>query len=91
MHQLCGAWNGLDSGIVLIPVIAGISFEFLSLAGRSDSALVNILSKPGLWMQGLTTAEPTPDMVEVAIRAVDEVFDWKKYLRENFDRSGANA
>jgi len=79
------------SRIVLIPVIAGISFEFLSLAGRSDSALVNILSKPGLWMQGLTTAEPTPDMVEVAIRAVDEVFDWKKYLRENFDRSGANA
>ena len=75
------------SRIVLVPVIAGVSYEFLSLAGKYDNFLVNILSKPGLMMQGLTTKEPTEDMVEVAIVAVEEVFDWKKYLRENFSRS----
>lgn len=68
-------------------MIAGVSYEFLSLAGKYDNFLVNILSKPGLMMQGLTTKEPTEDMVEVAIVAVEEVFDWKKYLRENFSRS----
>lgn len=72
------------SRIVLIPVIAGVSFEFLSLAGRSNSKLIYVLSIPGFWMQGLTTKEPTKDMVEVAIVAVEEVFDWKTYLKENF-------
>lgn len=72
------------SRIVLIPVIAGVSFEFLSLAGRSNSKLIYVLSIPGFWMQGLTTKEPTKDMVEVAIAAVEEVFDWKTYLKENF-------
>lgn len=75
------------SRIVLIPVIAGVSFEFLSLAGRSNSKIVHILSIPGFWMQGLTTKEPTPDMVEVAIAAVEEVFDWKTYLKENFGKT----
>lgn len=72
--------------VLLIPVIAGVSFEFLSLAGRSDAWLVNILSRPGMWMQALTVKEPTSDMVEVAISAVEAVFDWKKYLRENFGK-----
>lgn len=72
------------SRIVLIPAIAGISYEFLRIAGRSDAPLVNILSRPGMWMQGLTTKEPTKDMVEVAIRAVESVFDWKTYIKENF-------
>jgi hypothetical protein len=80
-------WLRAVSRIVLVPVIAGVSYEFLSLAGKYDNFLVNILSKPGLMMQGLTTKEPTEDMVEVAIVAVEEVFDWKKYLRENFSRS----
>ena len=69
---------------VLVPAIAGVSYEFLRIAGKSDFWLVNVLSKPGLWMQGLTTKEPTPDMVEVAIAAVEKVFDWRKYLKENF-------
>ena len=77
-------WLRALSRIVLVPVIAGISYEFLSLAGRSDFWLVNLLSKPGLMMQGLTTKEPTPDMVEVAIAAVEKVFDWRTYLKENF-------
>ncbi|MGI6107724.1 MAG: DUF1385 domain-containing protein [Lachnospiraceae bacterium] len=72
------------SRILLIPVVAGISYEFLRLAGSSDSKIVNALSRPGLWLQGLTTKEPDASMAEVAIRAVEEVFDWKKYLRENF-------
>ena len=70
--------------ILLIPVIAGVSYEFLSLAGRSDNPIVNVLSKPGMWMQNLTTKEPTRDMIEVAIAAVNAVFDWKTYEAENF-------
>lgn len=70
--------------IALLPVIAGISYEVLKLAGRSDNALVNILSKPGLAIQKLTTKEPDDSMIEVAICAVEAVFDWKKYEEENF-------
>ncbi len=70
--------------ILLIPVIAGVSYEFLRLAGRSDNCVVNFLSKPGMWMQNLTTKEPDRDMIEVAISAVEAVFDWKKYEAENF-------
>jgi len=77
-------WLRAVSRIVLVPVIAGVSYEFLRIAGRSDFWLVNLISKPGLWMQGLTTKEPTPDMVEVAIVAVERVFDWRAYLEENF-------
>ena len=72
------------SRILLIPVVAGISYEFLRLAGNSDGKIINALSRPGLWLQGLTTREPDAAMAEVAIRAVEEVFDWKAYLRENF-------
>ena len=77
-------WLRALSRIILIPVIAGISYEFLRLAGRSDSCVVNALSRPGMWMQGLTTKEPDDSMIQVAIAAVEEVFDWKEYLRENF-------
>ena len=70
--------------LLLIPVIAGVSYEFIRLAGRSDNAVVNLLSKPGLWLQGLTTKEPDDEMIEVRIAAVEAVFDWKAYLRENF-------
>ena len=73
-------WLRIVSRIVLIPVIAGVSYEFLRLAGRSESRLVNLLSRPGLWMQGLTTSEPDDSMIEVAIRAVETVFDWRAYL-----------
>lgn len=66
-------WLRIVSRIVLIPVIAGVSYEFLRLAGRSESRLVNLLSRPGLWMQGLTTSEPDDSMIEVAIRAVTPV------------------
>lgn len=77
-------WMRMVSRVLLVPVIAGVSYEFLSLAGRSDSPLVNILSRPGMWMQGLTTSEPDDSMIQVAIAAVEAVFDWRGYLRENF-------
>lgn len=66
--------------IVLIPVIAGISFEFIRLAGRSDNPVVNLLSKPGLMLQKITTREPDDDMIEVGIASVEAVFDWKAYV-----------
>ena len=68
--------------LVLIPVIAGISYEIIRWAGSSDNALVKILSLPGLCVQKLTTREPDEKMAEVAIRAVEEVFDWRSYLEE---------
>ena len=70
--------------IALIPVIAGISYEIIRLAGRSNNILVRIISAPGMWMQRLTTKEPDESMVEVAIAAVEAVFDWKEYLYEAF-------
>ncbi|MDE7275562.1 MAG: DUF1385 domain-containing protein [Lachnospiraceae bacterium] len=70
--------------IALIPVIAGISYEIIRLAGKSDNILVRLISAPGLMLQRLTTKEPDESMVEVAIAAVEAVFDWKKYLYDTF-------
>lgn len=70
--------------IALIPVIAGISYEIIKLAGRSNHIIVRIISAPGMWLQRLTTKEPEEAMVEVAIAAVEAVFDWKNYLYEKF-------
>ncbi len=66
--------------LVLVPVIAGVSYELLRVAGRSDNPVINLISKPGLWMQGLTTKEPDDDMIEVGIASVEAVFDWKSYV-----------
>jgi len=66
--------------LLCVPIIAGISYEFIRLAGRSENKLVGLLSKPGMAMQKITTKEPTDDMIEVAIAAVEAVFDWKAYL-----------
>ncbi|MCM1112658.1 MAG: DUF1385 domain-containing protein [Muribaculum sp.] len=71
--------------ILMMPVVAGISYELIRLAGRHDNLLVRILSAPGMLIQRLTTKEPDRQMAEVAIAAVEAVFDWQSYLRENFD------
>ena len=68
--------------LVLIPVIAGVSYEFIRLAGRYDNPVVDLLSKPGLWMQRITTKEPDDDMIEVGIASVEAVFDWKAWQEE---------
>lgn len=70
--------------IALVPVIAGISYEIIRLAGRSDNIFVKIISAPGMWLQRLTTKEPDREMAEVAIRSVEAVFDWKSYLKDEF-------
>lgn len=70
--------------IALIPVIAGISYEIIRLAGRSDNLFVKIISAPGMLLQRLTTKEPDQSMIETAIQSVEAVFDWKAYLKEEF-------
>ena len=69
--------------IALFPLIAGVSYEIIRLAGNSENPVVNLLSKPGMWVKNMTTKEPDDSMIEVGIRAVEEVFDWKTWQREN--------
>ena len=68
--------------ILLIPVIAGISYELIRLAGRSEGKVIGLLSKPGMLLQKLTTREPDDDMIEVGIASVEAVFDWRTYVQE---------
>ena len=79
-------WLRFVVRILFVPVIAGISYEFIRLAGSSESKIVGFLSKPGLWLQGLTTREPDDDMIRVAVASVEAVFDWQAYLDENFGK-----
>ncbi len=76
-------WMKLIARLLLIPIIAGISYEFIRLAGRYDNSFVNAISKPGLLLQKLTVMEPDDDMIEVGIASVEAVFDWKKFQEEN--------
>ena len=71
--------------IALMPVVAGVSYEIIRLAGRSNNILVKILSAPGMLIQRMTTKEPDESMIEVAIAAVEAVYDWKAFLNENFE------
>lgn len=73
--------------LLLVPVIAGVSYEFIRWAGRNDNGFTVALSRPGMWLQKLTTREPDEDMVEVAIKAVEEVFDWEVFLKEYYQIS----
>lgn len=82
------AWLRIVIRLLLIPVIAGLSYEFIKVAGRSDNKFVNFLSKPGLALQKLTTREPDDSMIEVAIASVDAVFDWRTFL-ENYNKDEA--
>lgn len=68
--------------LLLIPVIAGVSYEFIRLAGRYENWFLNIFSKPGMWMQRLTTKEPNDEMIEVGIASVEAVFDWRSWQKE---------
>lgn len=77
------AWMQLLCRLLLVPLIAGVSYEFIRLAGRSENAVVQIFSKPGLWLQNLTTSEPDDAMIEVGMASVEAVFDWKSFQEEN--------
>lgn len=74
--------------LVLIPVVAGISYEFIRLAGRTDNAVMNILSKPGMWIQQLTTKNPDEEMIQVAIISVEAVLYGKEYVDAVNDAQG---
>lgn len=70
--------------IALIPVIAGISYEIIRLAGRSNNIIMKIISAPGLLLQMLTTKEPDDEMIEVGMKSVEAVFDWREFLQDSF-------
>lgn len=73
-------WLRIVLRLLFLPLVAGVSYEFIRLAGSSDHPLVQIFSKPGLALQKLTTKEPNHSMIEVAIASVEGVFDWREYL-----------
>ncbi len=77
-------WQRVCLRVLLMPVVAGIAYEFIRLAGRFDNVFVNILSAPGFLFQKITTKEPDEEMVEVAIASVNAVFDWREYLSKTF-------
>ena len=82
--RVSSPWLRIVIRLLLLPVIAGVSYEFIRLAGRYDNPVVNFFSKPGLCLQRLTTSEPDDSMIEVGIASVEAIFDWRKYLNENF-------
>ena len=65
--------------VILVPVIAGVSFEIIQWAGRSESCLVNIVSKPGL------------EMLEVAIASIEAIYDWRQFQAENRAAADGNS
>ena len=73
-------WLRIVLRLLFLPLVAGVSYEFIRLAGSSDHPIVQIFSKPGLALQKLTTKEPDHSMIEVAIASVEGVFDWREYL-----------
>lgn len=82
-------WLRMLYRILLIPVVAGVSFEFIQFVGNSDNPVVLFLGKPGMWLQKLTTREPDDGMIEVAIASVEAVFDWRAYqagIRQELSR-----
>ena len=80
-------WLRALTRLCFLPVVVSLSYEFIRLAGNSDGFLPSLLSKPGLWLQGLTTKEPDDDMIEVAIAAVEAVFDWKSWQETELEKS----
>lgn len=77
--------------VILVPVIAGVSYEIIQWAGRSESCLVNIVSKPGLMLQKLTTREPDLEMLEVAIASIEAIYDWRQFQAENRAAADENS
>ncbi|MFI3207833.1 MAG: DUF1385 domain-containing protein [Eubacteriales bacterium] len=75
-------WMRVLVRILMLPFIAGISYELIKWAGNSENCVIGALSRPGLWMQALTTKEPDEDMIEVAIASVEAIFDWEAYIKE---------
>ena len=75
--------------LLLMPVIAGVAYEFIRLAGRYDNVFVNIMSKPGMLLQHMTTREPDDSQIEVGIASVEAIYDWRAFIAENFGEGQA--
>ena len=75
-------WLRVIIRLLLVPIISGVSYEFLKWTGRNDSIIIRFLSKPGLLLQRFTTREPDDAMIEVAIASVEAVFDWRTFIAE---------
>ncbi len=73
-------WERILSRVILLPVVAGISYEIIRLAGRSKNAVIHAAILPGLWLQYLTTRPPEDDMVEVAIESLKAVLPEEEIL-----------
>lgn len=84
-------WLRMVLRILLIPLIAGLSYEFIIFAGKTENKVIDVVSRPGLWLQSLTTKNPKDDMLEVAIASVEAVFDWKKFLAEDVPEKAENV
>ena len=72
-------WQRLLSRLIMLPLVMGISYEIIHWAGSTESKLADIMSRPGLWLQGFTTRAPEDDMIETGIASVNAVFDWKAW------------
>ena len=77
-HQILYSLTVSGIKILLLPLTMGIGYEILMLAGKHDNIITRIISAPGMWVQRITTKEPTPDMLEVAITSI------KCALRDDF-------
>ncbi len=77
--------------LLILPLTVGIGYEFIKYAGKHDNLLVRILSAPGLFMQRITTAEPTDDIIEVGIAASKAVLYGIDSLKEENDNAGQTA
>ena len=68
--------------ILLVPVIAGVAYEIIQWAGRSEGKFADIISRPGMAMQKLTTKEPDEAMIEAAIASIEAIYDWRGFQEE---------
>lgn len=81
IDEVRAVWMAIK--LLIVPLTVGIGYEFIRYAGKHDNALVKILSAPGLWMQRLTTVEPTDDIIEVGIESIKAVlFDTEENKAE---------
>ena len=81
IDEVRAVWMAIK--LLIVPLTVGIGYEFIRYAGKHDNALVKVLSAPGLWMQRLTTQEPTDDIIEVGIESIKAVlFDTEENKAE---------
>ena len=76
--------SGTAKGYIILAGLVVLSWAIFKVLTPGNSKFMDLVSRPGMWMQGLTTKEPDDSMIEVAIAATEAVFDWREYLTENF-------